>query len=272
MRWINPGSSPTTWGRKAPARVEAIEESGDAHSRAPKYFFFFFNVFSVGWQPLPPRNYCIHCRLLKLSRMISQPLPRGAGVKSTEVTRVKDNLSSIVRQTHMRTRTRARDSHSHTEITFPRVAENEPVYQQPLMNSAHLQKHAHTKSKNMSGPLLGPFTLKTQVPQVPPHLYARLRKSSMSYFLLKLFFWSIFLLPLPTHFFFFQLKKWDEQTIFPNSELKTSFSYICCVYVKMCLLVEMIQIHKDKNKLANIGHLADCFDRCLEGHRLDLIL
>lgn len=62
------------------------------------------------------------------------------GVKSTEMVCVKDNLSSIVEGTHTHAVSLVlRRSRAHTEITFPPVVENEAVYQQPVIQIAHLQ-------------------------------------------------------------------------------------------------------------------------------------
>ena len=67
------------------------------------------------------------------------------GVKSTEMVCVKDNLSSIVEGTHTHAVSLVlRRSRTHTEITFPPVVENEAVYQQPVIQIAHLQPHTHT--------------------------------------------------------------------------------------------------------------------------------
>lgn len=66
------------------------------------------------------------------------------GVKSTEIVCVKDNLSSIVRRTHTHCVLAVlRRSGTHTEITFPPVVENEAVYQQPVIQIAHLQPRTH---------------------------------------------------------------------------------------------------------------------------------
>ena len=71
------------------------------------------------------------------------------GVKSTETVCVKDNLSSIVEGTHTHAISLVlHRSRTHTEITFPPVVENEAVYQQPVIQIAHLQlqpqTHTHT--------------------------------------------------------------------------------------------------------------------------------
>lgn len=69
------------------------------------------------------------------------------GVKSTEMVCVKDNLSSIVEGTHTHGISLIlHGSHTHTEITFPPVLENEAVYQQPVIQIAHLQPRTHTVS------------------------------------------------------------------------------------------------------------------------------
>lgn len=90
--------------------------------------------------------YTLFAQCAKLSKIKPYDI-RGmtsqGGVKSTEMVCVKDNLSSIVEHTHT-------PSHSfsialtHTAITFPPVVENEAVYQQPVIQIAHLQPHTHT--------------------------------------------------------------------------------------------------------------------------------
>lgn len=66
------------------------------------------------------------------------------GVTSTEIVCVKDNLSSIVEGTHTHSFLLVlHRSRTHTEITFPPVVENEAVYQQPVIQIAHLQPQTH---------------------------------------------------------------------------------------------------------------------------------
>lgn len=72
------------------------------------------------------------------------------GVKSTEMVCVKDNLSSIVEGTHTHSISLIlHRSCTHTEITFPPAVENEAVYQQPVIQIAHLQPHTHTRTHKL---------------------------------------------------------------------------------------------------------------------------
>lgn len=81
------------------------------------------------------------------------------GVKSTEMVCVKDNLSSIVEGTHTHAISLVLHcSCTHTEITFPPVVENEAVYQQPVIQLAHLQlwthRHTHTECYTLHNSLV----------------------------------------------------------------------------------------------------------------------
>lgn len=70
------------------------------------------------------------------------------GVKSTETVCVKDNLSCIVEGKH--THAFSLVLHRlriHTEITFSPVVETEAVYQQPVIQIAHLQPHTHAHTQ-----------------------------------------------------------------------------------------------------------------------------
>lgn len=92
--------------------------------------------------------HTLFARCAKLSKIKPydiRAMTSQGGVKSTEIVCVKDNLSSIVEGTHTHAFSLVlHRSCTHTEITFPPVVENEAVYQQPVIQIAHLQPQTHT--------------------------------------------------------------------------------------------------------------------------------
>lgn len=95
--------------------------------------------------------YTLFAQCAKLSKIKPydiRAMTSQGGVKSTEMVCVKDNLSSIVEGTHTHAVSLVlHRSRTHTEITFPPVVENEAVYQQPVIQIAHLQPRTHTHTQ-----------------------------------------------------------------------------------------------------------------------------
>lgn len=118
----------------------------------------FVDVFSADC-PTHLHRIRIHSDCAKLSKIKLydiRDMNSQGGVKSTETVCVKDNLSSIVENTHAHTHFSSLVLHhsgTHTEITFPPAVENEVVYQQPVIQIAHLQTHTHTLYLNISSGL-----------------------------------------------------------------------------------------------------------------------
>lgn len=71
-----------------------------------------------------------------------------------------------------------------TAITFSPVAETEAVYQQPVIQTAHLQPHTHTRAR------LHSYTTDWSLSAFPPErtIYVCMKSSNSHFIFIKMFF------------------------------------------------------------------------------------
>lgn len=137
---------------------EAEENTEDTHP--PCSLMFSQLAGSLTSIELPHTLFAQCAKLSKIKPHDIRVMTSQGGVKSTEMVCVKDNLSTIVEETHTHSISLVLHcSHTHTEITFPPVMENETVYQQPVIQIAHLQPLTHTRTHYTSVWVLKAFLL-----------------------------------------------------------------------------------------------------------------
>lgn len=149
MLWIKPSSTLTTWDHivldRGPEAGENIE--------TPLWCSLMFCQLASRLASIQ-LLHTLFARCAKLSKIKPydiRAITSQGGVKSTKIVCVKDNLSSIVEWTHTHAFSLVlHRSCTHTEITFPPVVENEAVYQQPVIQIAHLQPQTHTHTHTVT--------------------------------------------------------------------------------------------------------------------------
>lgn len=145
--WIKPSSTLTTWDHVVLDRGPEVGKNVEATPPTHSWCSLMFSQLPGSLTSIE-LLYTLFVQCAKLSKIkpydIRAMTSRG-GVKSKEMVCVKDNLSSIVEGTHTHCIPPVlHRSRTHTEITFPPAVENEAVYQQPVIQIAHLQPQTHT--------------------------------------------------------------------------------------------------------------------------------